>query len=225
MRQRQVRNVLGGNCRLCGKHGGVQAPFEDLPIIASEDIWEDPGGSHGLPRNAAEVRRGAWGIMMAGVLPVYSEWFWTFLMGKGSGEPEVRRMFDFFYAKTRYREYRQLNESLSVLMGTRLVRRLSGETSPLPSPLQSLDRFLASRLARQIASGIPGQEYLVYDEDGGAITLNLSNPSSLATFSSLWFDPETGTEQGGGHVNGGAFRTLISPLAGDSVLLLRRVPQ
>jgi hypothetical protein len=225
MRQRQVRNVVGGNCRLCGKHGGIQSPFENLPIMASEDIWEDPAGAHGQPRNAGEVRRGAWGIMMAGVLPVYSEWFWTFLMGNGAGEPEVRRMFDFFYARTHYRQYRQLNEALSVLMGTDLVRRLHGETSPLPRLLQSLDRFLASRVARQIASGVPGQEYLVYDEDGGSITLDLSNTSPSVAFSSLWFDPEAGAEQGGGHVIGGAFRTLTSPFAGDSVLLLRRVPQ
>jgi hypothetical protein len=225
MRQRQVRNVLGGNCRLCGKHGGIQSPFENLPIMASEDIWEDPAGAHGQPRNADEVRRGAWGIMMAGVLPVYSEWFWTFLMGKGSGEPEARRMFDFFYARTHYRQYRQLNDALSVLMGTHLVRRLHGETSPLPRPLQSLDRLLASRVARQVASGIPGQEYLLYDEDGGPVTLDLSNTPPAAAFSALWFDPKTGIEQEGGHVSGGAFRTLSSPFAGDSVLLLRRVPQ
>jgi hypothetical protein len=182
MRQHQVRNVLGGNCRRCGKHRGIQAPFENLPIMASEDIWEDPGGLHGLPRDAAEVRRGAWGTMMAGVLPVYSEWFWTFLMGNGSGEAEVRRMFDFFYTKTRYRQYQQLNDSLSVLMGTRLVGQLYGETFPIPGPLQSLDRFLALRLARQIASGIPEQEYLVYDEDGGAITLDPPRHVALGNF-------------------------------------------
>ena len=225
MRQRQARNIVGGNCRRCGKHRGIQAPFENMPIMASEDIWEDPRGSNGQPRNAAEVRRGAWGIMMAGVLPVYSEWFWTFRMGKGSGEAEVRRMFDFFYSKTRYRQYRQLNDSLSVLMGTRLVRRLYGETSPLPRPLQSLDKSLASRLARQIASGVPGQEYLVYDEDGGSITLDLSNTSPSATFSPLWFDPKAGTVQGDEHISSGAFRTLTSPFSGDSVLLLTRVPQ
>jgi hypothetical protein len=220
MRQHQVRSISGGNCRLCGKHRGIQAPFENMPIMASEDIWEDPGGADGQPRNAEELRRGAWGIMMAGVLPVYSEWFWTFLMGKGSAEPEVRRMFDFFYSKTHYRQYRQLNDSLSVLRGARLVRWLLGETSPLPYGFQRLDRFLVSNLRRQIASGVPGHEYLVYDEDADSIILDLSGASPLATFSVLWFDPKTGTEQSGGHVTGGAFRTLTSPVAGDSVLLL-----
>jgi hypothetical protein len=219
MRQLQARTIFKGNCRHCGKHGGIQAPFENLPIMASEDIWEDPAGSFGQPRNAEEVRRGAWGIMMAGVLPVYSEWFWTFLNGNGSGEPEVRRMFGFFYSKTRYRQYRQLNHSLSVLMGTSLVRRLLRERSP-SGRSQSLDSYLVSSLARQIASGIPGREYLVYDENGGSITLDLSGVLPTADFSVLWLEPETGFEQNGGRVAGGGFRTLASPFAGDSVLLL-----
>jgi hypothetical protein len=224
MRQHQARTVFKGNCRLCGKHAGIQAPFENMPIMASEDIWEDPSGLHGQPRNAEEVRRGAWGIMMAGVLPLYSEWYWNIFKGKGSGEPEVRRMFDFFYSKTRYRQYRQLNDSLSMLMGTRLGRWRLREISPLPGPLQRLDNYLVPRLARQVASGIPGREYLVYDENGGSITLDLSGISPSANFSVLWFDAETGLEQSGGRVPGGAFRTLTSPFTGDTVLLLARVP-
>jgi Putative collagen-binding domain of a collagenase len=106
-----------------------------------------------------------------------------------------------------------------VLMGTSLLRRLLGERSP-SSRSQSLDRYLVSSLGRQIASGIPGHEYLVYDENGGSITLDLSGVLPTADFSVLWFDPETGFEQNGGRVAGGAFRTLNSPFAGDSVLLL-----
>jgi hypothetical protein len=225
MRQRQTRDIVKGNCRLCGIHGGIQRPFDEMPIMGAEDVWEDPGGSDGQPRNAAEVRRGAWGIIMAGVLPVYSEWYWTFLNGEGSGESEVRRMFDFLYSKTRYRQYQQLNGLLSVLMGARLVRWLYGETTPLPHALQSIDRRLVASLARQITVGVPGQEYLVYDEDGGSITLDLSGTSPAATFSVLWFDPKSGTERNGGRVSGGAFRTLTAPFTGDSVLLLSTGPQ
>ena len=187
-----TNNVFAGNCRACGNHDGVQAPFDNLPILASEDIWEVPPRISGYVSNVAEVRRGAWGIMMAGVLPVYSEWFWDFFMGKGQGEPEVRRMFDFFYSKTRYRDYRQLNQ-------------------------------LVSRTERQIASGISGEQYLVYDEDGGAVTVDLSGVSLAAMFSVLWFDPKTGVEQSGRNITGGAFKTLTAPFSGDSVLLLRRV--
>jgi hypothetical protein len=218
MRQRQTRSVFRGHCRVCGKNGGIQVPFDNLPIMGSEDIWEDPAGSNGQPRNAEEVRRGAWGIMMAGVLPVYSEWTWTFLKGEGSGEPEVRRMFSFFYSKTRYRQYHQLNHLLVLLMGC-------DQTFQLASPLQSKDSHSISHSARQVASGIPGEEYLVYDEEGKSITLDLSSTSPTANFSVLWFDPKTGEEQRSGRVGGGGFRTLKSPIAGDSVLLLTRVPQ
>jgi hypothetical protein len=212
--------IVKGNCRLCGQHGGVQVPFDNMPILASEDIWEAPPREPGYPQNATEVRRGAWGIIMAGVIPVYSEWLWNFYMGNGQGEPEVRRMFDFFYSKTRYRQYRQLNDSLSVLVRTWLARLRLGQLFSLPAAVQILDGYLASRLARQIASGIPGQEYLVYDENGGFITLDLSGILPSANFSVLWFDPKTGLEQSGGRVAGGAFRTLTSPFAEDSVLLL-----
>ena len=141
----------------------------------------------------AANQRAAWGAMMAGVMPVYSEWYWDFSMGDGKGEGEVRRMFDFLYVKTRYRRYQQLNH-------------------------------LVSRPARQIASGILAEEYLVYDEDGGVITIDLSSASSAIVFSSLWFDPETGVEQAGGTVNGGTIKNLTSPFSGDTVLVLRKLP-
>jgi hypothetical protein len=206
MRQKTSRGLLAGNSRFAGVQGGdcdgvggIGAPFVDLPIIGSEDIWEttpefaqlyDPTGWI-MPRDADETRRGAWGIMMAGVMPLYSEWHaWAPLPGgNGQGEPEVRRMFDFFYSKTNYRRYQKLNG-------------------------------LVSSSVRQIASGIPGQEYLVYDEDGGSITIDLSAASG--SFSVLWYDPKSGAQQGGGSVNGGASRTLTSPFSGDSVLLLSR---
>jgi hypothetical protein len=208
MRQAPSRGLFWGNSRLagavqgdCDGAGGIGAPFVNLPIIGSEELWEtrpdqaeiyDPTGWI-MPRDADETRRSAWGIQMAGVMPLYSEWHaWApFPGGNGQGEPEVRRMFDFFYSKTRYRQYRQLNR-------------------------------LVSASARQIASGIPGHEYLVYDQDGGSIAINLTGASLSTTFSVLWYDPKTGAEQSGGKINGGASRTLTSPFSGDTVLLLRR---
>src|SRR5262249_45331567 len=76
-------------------------------------VWEAPVNDDGYPHDAAEVRRAAWGDMTAGVMPVYFEWYWDFFKGNGKGEPDVRRMFDFFYTKTRYGEYRQLNQLVS----------------------------------------------------------------------------------------------------------------
>jgi hypothetical protein len=123
-------------------------------------------------------------------MPLYSEWNpWN--VGNGKGGPEVRRMFDFFYSKTKYREYKQLNN-------------------------------LVSKSARQIASGKAGLEYLVYDENGGSITINLSSAGGSNTFDVLWYNPTSGATQNGGKVNGGASRTLQSPYSGDTVLLLTK---
>lgn len=197
MRQLQSRSVFDGNVHGGGIQGGVGSAFTEMPIIGSEDIWEYQSGDFGQPRNGTEVRRGAWGVMMAGVMPIYNE---TGLSDSGApaggrsnfsgqGQPEVRRMFDFFYSKTRYRQYQKLNS-------------------------------LVSSASRQIASGISGQEYLVYDEDGGSITIDLSAASGSTVFSVLWFDPKSGTEQGAAGVTGGALRSVSSPFSGDSVLLL-----
>jgi hypothetical protein len=205
MRQWPSRTLFMGNSRTlgarqgsCDGEGGIGSPFMDKPIVASEDVWESANADHWpgwpMPRNRTEVRRGIWGIQMAGVMPLYSEWANSGPPppgGNGEGEPDVRRMFDFFYSKTRYRQYRQLNH-------------------------------LVSASAGQIASGIPGEEYLVYDEDGGSIAINLTGASSSRTFSVLWYDPKTGAEQSGRIINGGASRTLTSPFSGDTVLLLRR---
>jgi hypothetical protein len=196
------RDVFDGNHRRrgaqqgdCDGAGGIGDPFVNNPIVASEDIWESPIADQfpgwNMPRNGTETRRMAWGIQMAGAMPLYSEWNAWGPAGNGQGEPEVRRMFNFFYSRTSYRQYQQLNS-------------------------------LVSSSARQIASGIPGQEYLVYDENGGSITINLSAAPSSSTFSVLWYDPKSGAEQSGGSINGGASRTLNAPFSGDSVLFLSR---
>ncbi|GJL54390.1 MAG: hypothetical protein NPIRA02_15220 [Nitrospirales bacterium] len=193
----KVRDVFAANSRRtgqqqgsCNASGGVGLPFLNKPIIGSEDIWENISGTWGQPRNRVEVRRAAWGIQMAGVMPLYSEWNnWN--PGKGTASPDIRRMFDFFYSNTRYRQYKQLNH-------------------------------LVSKNARQIASGKEGLEYVVYDENGGDITIDLSDAGGANTFDVLWYNPISGSTKDGGKVNGGASRTLHSPISGDTVLLLTR---
>lgn len=198
MRQAQSRTVLDGNSPragqsqgACSAPGGVGDPFLDRPILGSEDVWESEAGAFGHARTPAEVRRGAWGIMMGGVLPLYSEWHPNPppAGGEGEGEPQVRRMFDFFHSETRYRSYERLNG-------------------------------LVDRDRRQVASGIPGREYLVYDEDGGTIELDLS--AADGSFDVLWFDPASGERQEAGPVQGGGVVSLTPPFASDAVVLLRR---
>ncbi|MFH1760626.1 MAG: DUF5060 domain-containing protein [bacterium] len=195
MRQAQSRNIFAGNSRSIGQKQGVcgslssaiGGPFIELPIIGSEDIWEYPSGGYGQTRNADEVRRGAWGILMAGVMPVYSEWNCE-IGGTGTSDAQIGYMFDFYYTYTNYRQYQQLNS-------------------------------LVSSAKRQIASGIPGKEYLVYDEDGGSITIDLTGAGSLKV---LWYDPKTGKEDSQGTIEGGGSKTLNPPAgwSNDAVLFL-----
>jgi len=193
MRQRQARTIFDGNGRDLGQSGGVQGSFINKPIVGSEDLWLDYAGSYGNPQNASQLRRGAWGSVLAGIMPLLSEWDGNDPEGDGTADAEARRLYDFLYSKTRYRGYVMLNS-------------------------------LVSSAAKQICSGIPGTEYLVYDEDGGYITIDLSGASSSDLFSVLWFDPTNGNEQDGGHANGGAPRTLSSPYSHDTVLLLGGAP-
>lgn len=65
-----------------------------------------------------------------------------------------------------------------------------------------------------------GVEYLIYNPEGGTITVDLSDASPTDIFTVLWFDPKTGDEQSNGNVNGGATRAINSPFSGDSVLLI-----
>ncbi|HHC72679.1 MAG TPA: DUF5060 domain-containing protein [Thiotrichales bacterium] len=190
-RQQQANDVFKGNCRSCGQHGGVESPHDQRPIIGAEDIWEAPAGEWGFPRNATEVMRGAWGDVLAGIMPLYSEWSTVAgdVFGKGTGKPRIKILFDFLYSEVDYRRHQSLNSAVSAA-------------------------------DQQVASGIPNEEYLVYDQDGGSVTLDLSAAQG-AVFQVLWLDPVTGTRYPQPDTDGGSQITFNSPIAGDSVLLLR----
>jgi hypothetical protein len=133
MRQKPARDIFGPNSRRAGYQqiadpqgsGGIGNPYIDRPIIGSEDQWESPIADRfaaegwRMPRNGVESMRSAWGTLMAGVIPLYDEWSaWSPPPGgNGQGEPHVRRMFDFWYGRTKYREYKQLNELVSQAEG------------------------------------------------------------------------------------------------------------
>ena len=100
MRQAASRTVFHGNSRtakwtqfssrhsICGSSSGIGSKFVQRPIVGSEDIWE--GTLADQPRNGTEVRRGAWGGLLAGIMPLYSEWNkWLSNGGGGKGEPYI----------------------------------------------------------------------------------------------------------------------------------------
>jgi len=197
--QNPSRTVRGSNNRTSVEGTNCLNPFNKC-IIAFENIWETtdtrwPGWD--MPRNATEVRRALWGALFANVLPIYDEMedmpVWKGPergAGNGYGEPDVKRALTWWYETVGYR-----NSNFTIRNGL-----VSGSD--------------------KICSGTPGQEYLVYDEDGGSIAIDLSGDGG--SFSVLWYDPKNGVDKNGGTVAAGASRTLTSPFSGDSVLRLKK---
>lgn len=183
----------------------IEWNFTDRPMIGSEDIWDTDTSPH-LTRE--EIRRVAWGEMLAGVMPLHSEWSSVFMNDKHpdpqdantpgyrTGEQDIIAMFDFFYENPhhtlRYRSYEQKNA---------LVSGGDGE----------------------VCSGVTGEEYLAYNEDGGDVDLEFgSETDSGWQFSVVWFDPVGHSYYPAAPVYGGATRTLTPPFGGDSVVLVYR---
>lgn len=204
MRQRAARDIFLPNSRRAGQQqiadpqgsGGIGNPFIDRPIIGSEDQWESPNTDDFpgwvMPRNGVETMRSCWGTLMAGVIPFYDEWN-AWTVHPGRGKGEPYVRRMFDFWYS-HTQYRKH---------------------------QPLNR-LVWREEQQIASGIPGQEFVVYDQDGGVIHLNLSETPQQAVFNSLWFDPASGTEIAAEPAKGKSYPRFKSPFDGDSVLLLKR---
>jgi hypothetical protein len=64
----------------------------------------------------------------------------------------------------------------------------------------------------------PGQEYLVYLPEGGAVTVDLSAASG--TLNTEWMNAAAGATTRGQPTTGGSQRTLEAPFSGDAVLYL-----
>lgn len=79
------------------------------------------------------------------------------------------------------------------------------------------------RVLESNLTGIPNQEYLYYDDNGGSADVNLSSAASSTTFSVTWLNPRSGAQSAGGTVNGGAMKKLASPFTGSSVAWLKKI--
>ncbi len=64
----------------------------------------------------------------------------------------------------------------------------------------------------------PGKEYLVYLPNGGDVKVDLSG--AKGKLSVEWMHPITGKTTPGGSVDGGNWRRLKTPFAGDAVVYL-----
>lgn len=67
---------------------------------------------------------------------------------------------------------------------------------------------------------VPGREYLVYQPEQGAFTVDLRGASGRFTVE--WFAPATDTTSSGVSVAGGRTLTFVPPFAGQAVLYIRR---
>ena len=65
-----------------------------------------------------------------------------------------------------------------------------------------------------------GGEYLVYAQNGGTFTVNLSG--TTGSLNVEWFNPGTGQTIAGAPIAAGATQSMSAPFGGMSVLYLRR---
>ena len=74
-----------------------------------------------------------------------------------------------------------------------------------------------------IVAANPGHEYILYDQNGGLMALNLRETNNA--FNGLWYNPRTGNKQEIQPINGGNISRFNSPTSGkDWVLLLQEAP-
>ncbi len=172
--------------------------YQGKPVLMSEGngLWMWAWGA-----SEDDIRRSAWGTTMAG-----ASFSWNDLTGK-TGEC-VMTSNDIFHTRAdEYLDvlYRVLTEELVFHRMEPRAELLSGFTGN------------AYLLAEK------NEQYLIYLEEGGSVTLDLSEAAGSSKFSVNWVDPKSGRQEKAPHlVQGGASRDFFSPLNGESVLCLRR---
>lgn len=101
------------------------------------------------------------------------------------------------------------------------VRRALGDTVAYSKRFQSLAQMIPTSAPAQCSTTYclrnPGQDYLVYQPEEGAFTVNLT----AADYEFEWFDPAAGVIVQTGTITAGAgSRTFTPPFSGDAVLYL-----
>jgi hypothetical protein len=100
------------------------------------------------------------------------------------------------------------------------MRRALGQTRRFAERLDLAAMTPADKIASTgYCLAHPGQDYLVYVPDGGAVEVDLS--AATAKLSVAWFDPAGERTIAGEAVSGGAQRKLQSPFSGHAVLHLK----
>ena len=101
------------------------------------------------------------------------------------------------------------------------LRKYLGDTRTYAQRLNLTKAVPSVELATsRYCLAVPGEQYLVYLPEGGALTVDLS--AARGDLPVEWFNPATGEAQAGPSVAGGAPRSVSAPFAGDAVVYLAR---
>ena len=184
--------------------GIAQDRVHNKPVVNSEYFYENR-------ESVAQVRQGAWEIVMSGGYFVYGNiatYHASANMNQANLDSEGARqstyLANFFTQKTRWWEL-QPDHSLVNRDG---VFVLSNRGEAYVVYISGSRRSNRSSVCNEQVSG--------------PITIDLSHVSANEDFYILWYDPKTGEEQIAGGISGGGPRTLSSPFPGDAALLLSR---
>lgn len=158
----------------------------DWPVFAQEVTWEAS-----TKLNPDQVRRGAWGVAMAGGIVNYAEMFEGPHQGKpanygdGGAFPYLSILFDF------------------------MVSLGDDRLQPHPELVGPGQLCLAR----------PGAEYVCYTPDGAEIQVDLTAGSR--TYAVQWLNPRTGDYLAGADIHAGGAQRFRPPFAGEAVLHLK----
>jgi hypothetical protein len=126
-----------------------------------------------------QVRRGAWGILTAGSFFLYGEFD---INGRGVGEFGAGQAHPF-------------------------LKILFDFIEDIPYWTMSPHNNLVN--ARAFCLANPGRDYVIYAEEGGPITVDLS--AAWSSFEAQWVNPRTGERTRIGKVIGGTIQTFTNP--------------
>lgn len=164
----------------------VAEHYRGKPVAAAEMVWEGP-----QKLTADQVRRGAWGITLAGGFFLYGEFD---LDGEGIGPHGMGKAHD----------------DLSILYDF---------MASVPFSTMTPSQELVSAGALCLAD--PGQEYIVYLENGGPVEVDLTGADG--TLRAEWLDPRSGVRTAiTAEIAGGGVRRFEKPAGADWVLHIYR---
>ena len=148
--------------------------FQGKPVAGTEIVWEGPD-----KLNADQVRKGAWGILMAGGFFLYGEFnlgrTGVGEFGSGKAHPFLKTLWNFMEGIP-YWTMRPHNDLVN---------------------------------ASEFCLANPGKEYVIYAEQGGLISVDLSGTGGVLQVT--WLNPRTGRSTVAGMVSGGTKRNFVNP--------------